>query len=126
VSNNPFKKALDSRTQQEEKPEPLAASKAPLPQADQAEFRQAENSPRKRGRPATGKRSADGWVGRTYYVRKKIDIAVERELLNLEEKGIELDKSELVDYLLSEWVKARQDENSEFRIGEIPPEREGK
>ncbi|MBD1803874.1 hypothetical protein H6F98_00070 [Microcoleus sp. FACHB-SPT15] len=77
--------------------------------------------PKRRGRPATGKRSDPNWIGRTYYIRKETDLDVEDELLQLKRQGIELDKSELVDKLLNAWVKWRMDENSEIRLSEITP-----
>ena len=73
---------------------------------------------KKRGRPATGKRSNPDWIGRTYYIRKETDLDVESELLKLKREGVELDKSELVDFLLSEWVKSCQGDKATFRIGE--------
>lgn len=78
---------------------------------------------RGRGRPATGKRSNDGWIGRTYYIQRDTDLDVEDELLKLKRQGIEVDKSELVDLLLSAWVKWRQGENIEIQISEITPRR---
>ena len=77
-----------------------------------------EGGIKKRGRPATGKRSNPDWIGRTYYIRKETDLDVESELLKLKREGIELDKSELVDFLLSEWVKSCQGDKATFRIGE--------
>ncbi len=65
----------------------------------------------KRGRPATGKRSDDPWIGRTYYVKRSTDLDVEEELLKLKRRGVEIDKSELVDFLMSVWVKWQQGEN---------------
>jgi hypothetical protein len=73
---------------------------------------------KKRGRPATGKRSNPDWIGRTYYIRKETDLDVESELLKLKREGVELDKSELVDFLLCEWLKSRQGNKATFRIGE--------
>ena len=81
---------------------------------------------RGRGRPATGKRSDPGWIGRTYYVREETDIDVELELAMLRRQGVDMDKSELVDSLLSIWVKWRQGENSNILIGEISPRRNTK
>ncbi len=75
----------------------------------------------KRGRPATGKRSDNNWIGRTFYVRRETDFDVESELLKLKRDGNELDKSELVDALLSAWVKWRQGEDLERQISEISP-----
>ena len=76
---------------------------------------------KKRGRPATGKRSNPDWIGRTYYIRKDTDLDVESELLKLKREGVELDKSELVDFLLAAWVKWRKGENIDFQISEISP-----
>ena len=77
--------------------------------------------PKKRGRPATGKRSNASWIGRTYYVRREVDLNVEEELFQLKRQGIEVDKSELVDFLLETWVKFRKGDISKFPNGGIPP-----
>lgn len=74
--------------------------------------------PKKKGRPSTGKRSNPDWIGRTYYIRKEIDFDVADQLLQLKREGIDLDKSDLVNFLLEEWVKSQQGENATFRIGE--------
>ena len=105
-----FKKLTASRrSQNQEKSETEEVS--PQPQEQPPE-------PKKRGRPATGKRSNPDWIGRTYYIRRDTDLDVESELLKLKREGVELDKSELVDFLLGEWVKSRQGDNATFRIGE--------
>ena len=78
---------------------------------------------KKRGRPATGKRSDPDWIGRTYYIRKETDFDVEDELVKLKRAGINLDKSELVDFLLAAWVKWRKGENIDTHISEISPRR---
>ena len=80
---------------------------------------------RGRGRPATGKRSDPGWIGRTYYVREDTDIDVELELALLRREGISLDKSDLVDGLLDAWLKYRQGENASGLLGAISPRRKG-
>lgn len=74
--------------------------------------------PKKKGRPSTGKRSNPDWIGRTYYIRKEIDLDVADQLLKLKREGIDLDKSDLVNFLLEEWVKSQQGERATFRIGE--------
>lgn len=79
--------------------------------------------PKRRGRPATGKRSDPNWIGRTYYIRKETDLDVEDELLQLKRQGIEIDKSELVEELLNAWVKWRQGEDSQILLSEISPMR---
>lgn len=78
---------------------------------------------KKRGRPATGKRSNPDWIGRTYYIRKETDLDIEDELLKLRRAGIDLDKSELVDFLLNAWLKWRTGENIDCCISEISPRR---
>ncbi|MEL7314031.1 MAG: hypothetical protein AAFN08_03660 [Cyanobacteria bacterium J06559_3] len=62
----------------------------------------------KRGRPATGKRSNPNWVGRTYYIQRSTDLDIQAELLRLKRNGTHLDKSELVDLLLANWVLNQQ------------------
>lgn len=78
---------------------------------------------KRRGRPATGKRSDPNWIGRTYYIRKETDLDIEDELLQLKRQGIELDKSELVEELLNAWIKWRQGEDSQILMSEISPRR---
>ena len=80
-------------------------------------------STKKRGRPATGKRSDPDWIGRTYYIRKETDLDIEDELIKLKRAGINLDKSSLVDFLLAAWVKWRKGENIEIQMSEISPMR---
>lgn len=122
MSENPFRKAIASRQQVEpEVSEPIAES-TQLPQTESAPILE----PKKRGRPATGKRSDDAWIGRTFYIQKETDLDVEDELLNLRRQGIELDKSELIDKILIAWVKWRQGENSEILLSEISPRRKSK
>lgn len=115
-----YKKLIDTRT----KKLPDAA-----PEREETETeteKPAESSQpksKKRGRPATGKRSDPGWIGRTYYVKEETDIDVEMELALLRRQGVEMDKSELVNNLLDAWVKWRQGENTESLLGEISPRR---
>jgi hypothetical protein len=82
-----------------------------------------KSEPKKRGRPATGKRSDEAWIGRTYYVKRETDLDVEEALLQLQRQGIEIDKSELVNLLLGAWVKWQKGENMESYISEITPRR---
>jgi len=82
-----------------------------------------QSQPKKRGRPATGKRSNKDWVGRTYYVQREVDLDVEGELHHLKREGTEIDKSELVNALLSAWVKWRNGENMDSHLDEISPRR---
>jgi hypothetical protein len=98
-------------------PQPIPEEKPPEPEIT------TEESNKKRGRPATGKRSDPDWIGRTYYVRKETDFDVEDELVKLKRAGINLDKSELVDFLLAAWVKWRKGENIDIQLSEISPRR---
>lgn len=82
--------------------------------------------PKKRGRPATGKRSDDAWIGRTYYVQRETDLDVEDYLLKLKRQGIDIDKSELVDFLLAAWAKWQQGENIDILLDEFTPRQKGK
>lgn len=121
MSENLFKKLLENRQPGSVPEEPLESPKEagqPIPPPPQPEQK-------KRGRPATGKRSDPDWIGRTFYVKKETDLDVEDELLKLKRQGIELDKSELVDLLLAAWVKWRQGEDLEFLLSEISPRRKG-
>lgn len=120
MSENPFRRAIASR-----KEEPEAELESPessnIPEVKPTDKPQATK--RGRGRPATGKRSDDAWIGRTYYVKRETDLDVEDELLKLKRQGIEVDKSELVDLLLAAWVKWQQGDNLEIQIFEITPRR---
>lgn len=78
---------------------------------------------RGRGRPATGKRSDVGWIGRTYYVKEATDIDVEIELASLRRQGVNLDKSELTNALLAAWVAWRKGESANRCLSEISPRR---
>lgn len=109
-SSNLFKKLADNR---QKKTDLSSSSSSAQPQLTPDK--------KKRGRPATGKRSDPEWIGRTYYVRRETDLDVETELLQLKRIGIELDKSELVNSLLSAWIQWRQGENIESQIAEISP-----
>lgn len=112
-SKTPAKKATPKPTP-EEKPPAIAKL---------VEDIAPEEPTKKRGRPATGKRSDPDWIGRTYYIRKETDFDIEDELIKLKRAGINLDKSELVDFLLGAWVKWRNGENIEIQMSEISPRR---
>ncbi len=116
---SPFKKLFESREdppeETEQSAEPVAKEDTPQPTS--------KPEPRKCGRPATGKRSDDAWIGRTYYVKRETDLDVEEELLKLKRQGIEVDKSELVDLLMAAWVKRQQGENVDLLLDEITPRR---
>lgn len=78
-----------------------------------------DKKPRKRGRPANGKRSDPDWYGRTFYIRKQTDDRLESALFKLKREGIELDKSQLVDALLNAWSQVELEQTDDFCIGEI-------
>jgi len=99
---------------------------APEPEIDPQVERPPEPESRKRGRPATGKRSDPGWIGRTFYIQKETDLDMEDALLRLKRQGIEVDKSELVDAVLVAWVKWQQGENIDSLLDEITPRRKFK
>jgi hypothetical protein len=111
--SNPLEKTKAKKTTSKPTPEEQIPEVAIAP----------EESNKKRGRPATGKRSDPDWIGRTYYIRKENDFDVEDELVKLKRAGINLDKSELVDFLLAAWVKWRKGENIDIQLSEISPRR---
>jgi hypothetical protein len=129
-----FKRLVKNRQQQTEQlteaelPLEKASTPTEQPTIEPSPQPPVEQQPQKRGRgrPATGKRSDDAWLGRTYYVKRETDLDVEDELLNLKRQGIEIDKSELVDSLLAAWVKWRHGKDSEILLGEISPRRKDK
>jgi len=123
---SPFKKLFETKEEPQIEPEQLTeattdsnVTQTPTPTPPVP----TQNEPRKRGRPATGKRSDDSWIGRTYYVKRSTDLDVEEELLKLKRRGVEIDKSELVDFLMAVWVKWQQGENIDLLIGEFTPRR---
>lgn len=84
-----------------------------------AEEAQEQSAPRKRGRPANGKRSDPNWVARTFYVRKSTDDKVDRVLQQMKRYNVNFDKSELIDLLLEAWAMVESREIDDFQIGEI-------
>ncbi|MGG6242557.1 hypothetical protein ACQ4N7_28430 [Nodosilinea sp. AN01ver1] len=121
ADENPFKDLLAHRAKKTAEAGP---EREEVKQEQSVEASQPKG--RKRGRPATGKRSDPGWIGRTYYVKEETDIDVEMELALLRRQGVEVDKSELVNSLLDAWLKWRQGENSDRLMGKISPRRKGK
>ncbi len=115
--SKPSKETKAKATAKKPTPKPVPDDKPPEPEIT------PEEPAKKRGRPATGKRSNPDWIGRTYYIRKETDFDVEDELIKLKRAGISLDKSELVDFLLAAWVKWRKGENIEIQMSEISPRR---
>lgn len=63
------------------------------------------DAPKRRGRPATGKRNDPEFDQTTAYVRKDTYKAVRIALI---QEGEERDYSELVEELLREWLKSRR------------------
>jgi hypothetical protein len=147
TKENPFKKAIASRHQEEVSEPPIIAPESEVidrstPAVTEPKIEVVEKKPskatskeplltpametttaKKRGRPATGKRSDDSWTGRTYYIQRETDLDMEDQLLRLKRQGIDIDKSELVDFLLAAWVKLQKGEKADFRISEITPMR---
>lgn len=128
--STPAKPELETESESKSVPEskPPKKTKAkkttPKPTPEEKPLAIAPSEPaKKRGRPATGKRSDPDWVGRTYYIRKETDFDIEDELVKLKRAGVNLDKSELVDFLLGAWVKWRNGENIDIQMSEISPRR---
>ena len=81
---------------------------------------------KKRGRPATGKRSDAGWINRAFYIEESTDIDIEIELAQLRRQGVDMDKSELVNSCLVAWLKWQQGEQPSKALGDISPRRKSK
>ncbi|PHV61305.1 hypothetical protein [Cyanobacterium aponinum] len=113
-------KAKTDKTKSQNLTKVQEANKEYIDQEESTKQEETENQiiAKKKGRPSTGKRSNPDWIGRTYYVKKEVDFDVADQLLQLKRQGIDLDKSDLVNFLLGEWVKSQQGENATFRIGE--------
>jgi hypothetical protein len=105
------------RTRKQEKPKNSKLQKL----LDEEALKEAEeqSGPKKRGRPANGKRSDPNWAARTFYIRKTTDEKVERVLDQMKRYNINLDKSELIDLLLEAWSMVESGEIDDFQIGEI-------
>ncbi len=56
-----------------------------------------------------------------FYVKESTDLDVAEQLLALKREGLNLDKSDLVDALLSAWVDSRKSGQTEIQIDEILP-----
>lgn len=128
TKDNPFRKAITSRQQAEPIEPKLTPDFLPPPESTAPPITPSfspqipiSSESKKRGRPATGKRSNDAWIGRTFYIQRETDLDAEGELLNLKRQGIELDKSELVDKLLNAWVQWRKGKNLDFLLADISP-----
>lgn len=122
--SNPFQDAINARKQEKQseiKPpdDPPITEEAIAPALVITETE--TSTKKKRGRPAIGKRSDDEWIGRTFYIKRETDLDVEELLVRLRRQGIEIDKSELVERLLTAWVKWQQGENLEIQFGDISP-----
>lgn len=67
--------------------------------------RQTKNTqPKAVGRPANGKRSNPDWVGRTFYVETETDANFGIVIATLKAQGVSVDKSDIMQALLSEWM----------------------
>jgi hypothetical protein len=124
--SNPYKQAMVAPVAiAEVPPEPLVLETAKAVEVTQSvpakPVEKTEPVQRKMGRPATGKRSNKEWVGRTYYVRDTTDFDVTEELLTRKRQGQEIDKSELVDKLLTAWVAWQRGEDLEICLSEVSP-----
>ena len=121
-TDSEIKSVPESKPPKETKAKKTTPKPTPEEKPPEVEIK-IEEPTKKRGRPATGKRSDPEWIGRTYYVRQETDFDIEDELVKLKRAGINLDKSELVDFLLAAWVQWRKGENIDIQMSEISPRR---
>jgi hypothetical protein len=97
------KEAQEGPAEETPPPSPVEASPLPLDPLPSAPHKRAAEKLRKRGRPS-GKRSDVAFVQAPAWIRRDTHTQVKIELLK-EGKGQEF--SELVESLLSKWLKSR-------------------
>jgi hypothetical protein len=99
-----FKSIIDAAKNQEpEELDPIQPTPTPSAIAEE------EATPKRRGRPAGGKRNDPDFEQVTAYVRKDTHRAVKIALLQTPQK---MEFSELVDDLLSKWLQSRNQQSS--------------
>jgi hypothetical protein len=119
------KPVIDVEAETITEPKLLPAAPAPAPQKPKKTLGRPKkstsdpNNTKKRGRPATGKRSDRLWYGRTFYVRKTTDEIIERALFDLKRRGVDLDKSDLTDALLAAWAAVYLNAQDDFPMSDI-------
>lgn len=91
MADNPLNRVRKAH-QQQSKPEPV-------------------DTRAKVGRKASGKRSDPDWAMRSFFIRKDTDTLVKQALLDLELRGLDYDKSQLVQDLLDAWLRWRDGED---------------
>ena len=74
MKENPLKKAIASRMQENV---PSEEGEAKVEESKPETVPTTKSEPKKRGRPAIGKRSDQAWIGRTFYVKRETDLDVE-------------------------------------------------
>lgn len=75
---------------------------------------QLSTAPNPVGRPRNGKRSDPDWIGRTFYVKSETDLTLGIAIATLKAQGVQFDKSDLVEMLLSEWLEMHPDEKLDW------------
>ena len=94
-----------NKTDVVEQQEDQATDVKSVPPTAKTEKRKLKNAQTKAiGRPANGKRSNPDWVGRTFYVEAETDAHFGIVIATLKAQGISIDKSDIVQVLLSEWM----------------------
>lgn len=107
----------DAVEQQEEK---ATAKQSATPPA-KTKKRQTKNTHLKAiGRPANGKRSNPDWVGRTFYVEAETDANFGIVIATLKAQGVSVDKSDIVQTLLSEWMSKTSEAKLKWCRSKLP------
>jgi hypothetical protein len=136
--SNPYKKLWSGTKGEEEPPEeppvegkpseekPAAKPKASRRKAkpkDEPKVEATTSTPVAPAKPLS-KRQDPEWFTRTYYCKRSTDMEVEEELLALKRQGVEMDKSDLVEALLSSWVEYRRGMAPAAAWKRVSPKRE--
>ncbi len=83
-----------------------------------AQQRKSSAAPKEKVR-GSAKRNNPDYAARSFYLPKATDRRLQRVLLDLQEEGYELDRSELLNCLLTAWLDSRQGSDLEHRLAEL-------
>ncbi len=107
----------DAVEQQEEK---VTSKQSSGSVAKPKQLKTQNTPPKAIGRPANGKRSDPDWVGRTFYVEAETDANFGIVIATLKAQGVSVDKSDIVQTLLSEWMSKTSEAKLKWCRSKLP------
>lgn len=102
------------------KAEPTTERQATSSVAKRKTRKSEATSKRAIGRPANGKRSNPDWVGRTFYVEAETDANFGIIIATLKAQGVSVDKSDIIQALLSEWMSKTPEAKLKWCRSKLP------